>query len=217
MKILITGASRGIGLALANFFAQTGHTVYKPTSKEFDFQNPEAPEACFQKYRDANVLINNAGICNHFDPATDSAAGFEKIFRVNFFAPVDLSLRFAAHWKQTGERGRIINMLSRVAKKGSVESPHYAASKAALLNFTHSMGAIYAPARILLFGISPSWVETDILTANAKDVDKARAQIPLQRFLTPQEICTYARFLVEDPCEYLTGQTIEVNGASYFP
>lgn len=216
MKILITGASRGIGAAMALYFQKRGHVVYSTSSKDFNFLDPKSPAKCFEMYQDAEVLINNAGYCEPFIREEQGIEAFENMMQVNFTAPCELALRFTQKWEKEEIKGRVINILSRVAKKGSTAAPHYAASKAALLNFTHSLGAMLAPKEITILGLSPSWVETDLLHNNAKDIEAERQALPIKRFLTPEEICSYARFLVEDDCRYLTGQTLDTNGASHF-
>lgn len=212
-KILVTGTSRGLGETLVQQLSTSGHEVYGTTRNMYDFLEPTATSRCFKDYRDCDVLINNAGICYPY--SEHNVPAFEETMQVNFHAPVDLSIRFTAHWISQGIRGTIINVLSRVANKGSINAPHYACSKAALASFTNSWGARYAES-INVFGIAPSWIDTDIMSANMVDEEAEIASIPLKRVLTTQELVPYFQFLISDKAAYMTGQILDVNGASYF-
>lgn len=214
-KILITGASRGIGLELSKSFSVDGHLVYASNSKEFDLSKKESVISLFEKYKDADVLINNAGYCDKFE-IDDDISKFENMFSINTFAPIHLSILFSNHWIATKTKGKIINVTSRVAIKGSLNSPHYAASKAALESFTHSWALKVISSDIGIFGIAPSWVDTDILTNNVGDRAVEINSLPIKRFLEPKELYPYFKFIVENNCQYMTGQITDVNGASYF-
>jgi NAD(P)-dependent dehydrogenase (short-subunit alcohol dehydrogenase family) len=214
-KILITGTSRGIGETLKKSFTKDGHTVFGITSKDFNLARVEQVDSAFLMHKDATVLINNAGVCNPLENVA-TIEKFYDIFNLNTFAPIQLAMLYSDYWIKNGIKGKIINVTSRVAIKGSVEAPHYAASKAALESFTHSWAMRMAAHGIGVYAIAPSWVETDILINNAKDLEVEKNKIPLNRFITKDELYPYFKFLVENDCSYMTGQVMDINGASYF-
>ncbi len=214
-KILITGASRGIGKGLKSSFTIDGHTVFGLTSKDFDLSRTEQVDSAFLMYKDADVLINNAGVCNPL-ASVDTIEKFYDIFNLNTFAPIQLAMLYSDYWIKNNIKGKIINVTSRVASKGSMEAPHYAASKSALENFTHSWAMRMVEHGFGVYAIAPSWVETDILINNATDIESERNKLPMKRFIQKNELYPYFKFLVENDCSYMTGQVMDINGASYF-
>jgi len=212
-KILITGSSRGLGKAIAEYLA-VQNTVHGFSSKEYDLREKNDIYRCFDTYRDCNVLINNAGLCNNFtmnSPLND----IEDIFAINTFAPMRLSVLFTKNWVENGINGKIINISSRVAKKGCSDSPHYAASKAALSNFTHSWAVQNIDKNIQVFGLEPSWIDTEMLYANAADIEVEKSKLPIGRFIEPKDLFPYFDLFLYNDCSYMTGQVLQINGGSY--
>jgi 3-oxoacyl-[acyl-carrier protein] reductase len=167
-----------------------------------------------------DALVNNAGVYLPIDFTTAGDASFEANYQrtmaINFESPVRLMREAVKHFTSTGG-GKILNVASRVGFRGEAGASIYAASKAGLINMTRSLAVELAPKNILLFGIAPGWVDT----AMARDgMDQALEAIletiPLRRMASPQDCANTAAFLLSSEAAYLSGVTIDINGASYF-
>jgi NAD(P)-dependent dehydrogenase (short-subunit alcohol dehydrogenase family) len=112
--------------------------------------------------------------------------------------------------------GRVIQIASRAGHRGEARHAGYAASKAAQISLIKSLAVELAPGGIGCFGIAPGWTETDMASeALAERGDQIRAEIPLGRVALPTDIAALVGFLVTDAAHYLSGNTTDVNGASY--
>jgi NAD(P)-dependent dehydrogenase (short-subunit alcohol dehydrogenase family) len=227
--ILLTGASRGIGAAIADSLKGEGLRLVGQGTRSgipADFDDPAAPQALWQKALDAldgriDVLINNAGIfeSNPLDlDHGDWVAGWERTMRINLTAAAELCRLAVRHWQAEGRPGRIVNVASRAAYRG--DSPahwHYAASKAGMVGMTKSIARGYARDGILAFAICPGFTMTgmadDYLTSRGGD--KLLADIPLGRVADPEEVARLARFCALEAPPSMTGAVLDINGASY--
>jgi NAD(P)-dependent dehydrogenase (short-subunit alcohol dehydrogenase family) len=227
--ILLTGASRGIGAAIADSLKGEGLRLVGQGTRSgipADFDDPAAPQALWQKALDAldgriDVLINNAGIfeSNPLDlDHGDWVAGWERTMRINLTAAAELCRLAVRHWQAEGRPGRIVNVASRAAYRG--DSPahwHYAASKAGMVGMTKSIARGYARDGILAFAICPGFTMTgmadDYLTSRGGD--KLLADIPLGRVADPEEVAKLARFCALEAPPSMTGAVLDINGASY--
>jgi len=242
-RILVTGSSRGIGRAIALRLAATGwrvalHFAHDEAaaaetlaalgtaasgSYRADLSDPEqAPRLWATVSADGPVaaLVNNAGIyVPHGFLDGDEAAFLENyraIMAVNLESPLRLMRVAAADFSAAGA-GRIVNVASRVGFKGEPNAATYAASKSALINFTRSLAVELAPKNVQLFGIAPGWVET----AMARDgmgerLAEILATLPLGRMASPEDCANAAEFFLRPESSYLSGVTLDINGASYF-
>lgn len=242
-RVLVTGSSRGIGKTIATQLAADGWSVavhYTHAEDEArevvrslgaqsaglyrqDLQNPqEAPELLKMALADGplDALVNNAGVYMPLDFLASGEASFEanwrRTFAVNFESPMMLTRASCKHFEGNGG-GKILNVASRVGFRGEPGAAIYAASKAALINLTRSLAVELAPKNIGLFGIAPGWVDT----AMARDGMHERLAtiletIPLRRMASPEDCAAAASFLLSDRAAYLSGVTIDINGASYF-
>jgi 3-oxoacyl-[acyl-carrier protein] reductase len=228
-NILLTGASRGIGAAIADSLSGEGlRLVGQSTRGEMsaDFSDPAAPQKLWQRALDTlggriDVLINNAGVfeSNPLDLDHDDwVAGWERTMRVNLTASAELCRLAVRHWQAEGRPGRIVNVASRAAYRG--DSPahwHYAASKAGMVGMTKSIARGYAAQGILAFAICPGFTMTgmaeDYLTSRGGD--KLLADIPLGRVADPEEVAKLARFCALEAPPSMTGAVLDINGASY--
>lgn len=242
-RVLVTGSSRGIGRAIALRLAQAGWSVavhYSGTSDSADTTRKALGKACSGSYRSdlsdpdhaqalfkaaladgpIHAIVNNAGVYlpQNFLTTGDAAfrANLHKTFAINFESPVLLMRIACRHFERQGE-GKVLNVASRVGFKGEAGAAVYAASKAALINFTRSLAAELAPKNVQLFGIAPGWTET----AMARDGMDTRlheilSTIPLGRMATPEDCAAAAEFLLSNDASYLSGIVIDINGASYF-
>jgi len=227
--ILLTGASRGIGAAIADSLKGEGLRLVGQSTRgdmPADFTDPAAPQALWQRALDVldgriDVLINNAGIfeSNPLDLDHDDwVAGWEKTMRVNLTASAELCRLAVCHWRAEGRPGRIVNIASRAAYRG--DSPahwHYAASKAGMVGMTKSIARGYARDGILAFAICPGFTMTGMAEEYlaSRGGDKLLADIPLGRVADPEEVAKLARFCALEAPPSMTGAVLDINGASY--
>lgn len=228
-QILLTGASRGIGAAIATALDRPDIRLIGQGTRSglaADFADPAAPAQLWQKALDAldgriDVLINNAGVFepNPIDQDDDAwVANWERTMRINLTASAELCRFAVKHWLDTGRAGRIVNVASRAAYRG--DSPahwHYAASKAGMVGMTKSIARGYAAQGILAFAICPGFTMTGMAEEYlaSRGGDRLLADIPLGRVAMPEEIATAARFLALEAPPSMTGAVIDINGASY--
>ena len=241
---LVTGASRGIGAAIAGDLARLGArlVVHFGTSKakaknvaaqlegsghgilQGDLADPSIAErligAVVRDYGRLDVLVNNAGIFTPHPPlqvnAADWLASWEEIIAVNLLAPATLS-HAAAHVMSEQGGGRIINVGSRGAFRGEPNCPAYGAAKAGLHAMSQSLAIALAPAGITVYAVAPGFVATEMADSvmQGDAGDSIRAQSPLNRVARPEEVAETVAFLASAEGEFLTGSIIDINGASY--
>jgi len=241
---LVTGASRGIGAAIASALAERGArvVVHYGHAKELavkvaenlagsdhlvvgaNLANPDAADEFMESVVDQtgrlDVLVNNAGIFVPHPPMTVDADDWlfkwEQTLAVNLLSPAALCQSAAKIMAEQGG-GRIINIGSRGAFRGEPECPAYAASKAGLHAMSQSLAVALAPHGILVYAVAPGFVATD-MAQELLDSEKGagiRAQSPLGRVAIPEEIAETVCFLASSRAEFLSGGIIDINGASY--
>ena len=224
--ILITGASRGIGAAIANALTSDTTNVVALSSADGDLADPAIPETLWRTSLDRlggriDVLVNNAGVfeANPIDASdADWLAGWNRTMQVNLTASAQLCRSAVRHWQDRGEGGRIVNIASRAAYRG--DSPahwHYAASKAGMVAMTKTIARAYAKDGILAFAICPGFTMTGMADEYlaSRGGDKLLADIPLGRVAMPEEVGEMARWCALDAPASMTGAVLDVNGASY--
>jgi NAD(P)-dependent dehydrogenase (short-subunit alcohol dehydrogenase family) len=241
---LVTGASRGIGRATAQRLAEAGYRVavhYGSREDDAravaqslagaghgtfgaDLADPEAVGGLVQRVVDAcgriDLLVNNAGVFLDHDPGRVDLAAWRAAWRqtlaVNLVAAADLAFCCLPHFPETG--GKIVNVSSRGAYRGEPESPAYGASKAGMNSLTQSLAKALGGRGIMVYGVAPGWVETDMAAAHLQGPGGAaiRAQSPLNRAARPEEVANTIAFLAGEETDFLSGAIIDVNGASYF-
>ena len=224
--ILITGASRGIGAAIADALTSDTTNVVALSSADGDLADPTIPETLWRTSLDRlggriDVLVNNAGVfeANPIDASdADWLAGWNRTMQVNLTASAQLCRSAVRHWQDRGEGGRIVNIASRAAYRG--DSPahwHYAASKAGMVAMTKTIARAYAKDGILAFAICPGFTMTGMADEYlaSRGGDKLLADIPLGRVAMPEEVGEMARWCALDAPASMTGAILDVNGASY--
>ena len=237
---LVTGASRGIGKAIAIELASIGLKVIgTATTSEgatrissylngmkipgmgmkVDVADDSSVESLFldinKEFGSPTVLINNAGITRDnllMRMKLDEWHGVVDTNLNSMFRVTKLCLKgmTKARW------GRIINISSVVGASGNAGQTNYAASKAGIEGFTRSLAKEIGSRGVTVNSVAPGFIDTDMTSSLAEtQVDSLLAQIPLRRLGTPQEIAAVVRFLVSEKSNYITGETIHVNGGMF--
>lgn len=236
---LVTGASRGIGRAIAKSLADdgwrplihynSGRSAAESSAAEcgglvpsegHDLSTLKGCRALWEWATECGqvaALVNNAGIYRQFEWCDADDGVFEDNWRshldTNLLGPARLSRMFAI---SANPGARILNVASRVGFKGEAGAAAYAASKAGLIALTRSL-AVELAGKVRVNGIAPGWVQTAMTRPNlAGKRDRIESDIPLGRVATVEDCAAAARFLLSDEAAYLSGVVIDVNGASYF-
>lgn len=223
-NILLTGASRGIGAAIAARLSGEGMSIVATSSADGDLADPETPARLWASALDRldgqiDILINNAGIfeANPLESA-DWTANWNRTMQVNLSASAELCRAAVLHWQARGSGGRIVNIASRAAHRG--DSPahwHYAASKGGMVSMTKTIARAYAGQGIYAFAICPGFTMTGMAEdyLASRGGDKLLADIPLGRVAMPDEVAEMAAFCALKAPPSMTGAVLDVNGASY--
>jgi NAD(P)-dependent dehydrogenase (short-subunit alcohol dehydrogenase family) len=167
-----------------------------------------------------DVLVNNAGVYAHHPVLTTDYTAWQEAWRrtldTNLVGPANLVHSVVPHMVAAGG-GRIVNITSRGAFRGEPEHPAYGASKAGLNSLSQSLAQALAPHGIYVTAVAPGFVETDMAAPYLHGAGGAavRAQSPLGRAATPEEIARVVVFLASPGTEYAIGAIVDVNGASY--
>lgn len=224
--VLITGGSRGIGLACAKKFAELGDKVAvtynsSPPPAEFfgvkcDVTNADEVEAAFtaveEHFGPVEVLVSNAGITKDTLLLRMSENDFESVVNANLTAAFRVVKR-ATPKMLKARSGRIILMSSVVGLLGSAGQANYAASKAGLVGFARSLARELGSRSITVNVVSPGPVSTDMTAALGEDRLKELTEaVPLNRMATPEEIAGVVAFLAGPDGGYITGAVLPVDG-----
>jgi len=224
--ILVTGASRGIGAAIAARLGTEDARVFAVSSKDFDLAAPDGASRLWDGALAAldnrvDVLVNNAGVFENNPLDSEEAdwlSGWERTMQINLTASAVLCRRAVLHWQERKAEGRIVNIASRAAYRGdSPQHWHYAASKAGMVGMTKTIARGYAKDGILAFTICPGFTMTGMADEYlaSRGGDKLLADIPLGRVAMPDEVAEMAAFCALKAPPSMTGAVLDVNGASY--
>ena len=226
-RALVTGATRGIGRAIALRLQKEGAEVYATGTRPdgapppgcsylaVDFSDEGSLEAFIQTVQKLNVdvLVNNAGI-NKISPFAEIAPDdFARIQQVNVTAPFRLCQAVLPHMRTKGW-GRIVNISSIWGKIAKEQRGAYAASKFALDGMTAALAAEVAEHGILANCIAPGFIDTELTRrVLGKDgMTELAARVPMKRFGKPEEIAELAAFLAGPKNTYISGQNIAIDG-----
>ena len=224
--VLITGGSKGIGLACAKAFAALGDKVAitynsSPPPAEFfcvkcDVTVTAQVDAAFaaveEHFGTVEVLVSNAGITKDTLLLRMKEADFTEVIDANLTAAFRVVKR-ATPGMLKARSGRIILMSSVVGLLGSAGQANYAASKAGLVGFARSLARELGSRSITVNVVAPGPVETDMTAAlTAEQLQTITSSVPLQRMATPEEVAGVVAFLASQPAAYITGAVIPVDG-----
>ena len=237
---LVTGASQGIGRAIALHLAKHGAAVAVAarstdkleslateitaaggTARAFalDVTSEDSIKSCAKAvladFGACHILVNNAGITRDGLALRMKLADFDDILRANLtgsflLTQAVISSMMKARW------GRVINITSVVGETGAAGQANYAASKAGLIGLTKSLAREFASRNITINAVAPGFIST-AMTGALTDDQRAGilAQVPLGRYGTVDDIASAVTFLASDAAAYITGHTLDVNGGLY--
>lgn len=242
-RALITGSSKGVGLAAARLFAAQGahvvmHANTTVASAEAaaadigervlgviaaDLSEPGAGTRLFAE-ADAlaggqlDIVVNNAGIYLASEIHASDAdwhAAWAQVLQVNLLAVADICRAAVSAFVRRGG-GSLISIASRAGFRGD-DGDHsaYAASKGAVLALTKTVARAYGKDGVLAYALAPGWIDTRMAPQNAAGLAAARNEIPIGRMASAEEVASMCAFLASGACASATGACIDINGASY--
>ncbi len=237
---LVTGASRGIGKAIAEQLASQGATVIGTATSDSGADNISAYlseaggkgmclnvtdadsiasviKAITDEYGDVSILVNNAGITKDNLLMLMKDDQWDDIINTNLTSIYRLS-KAVIRKMMKARKGRIINIASVVGMTGNPGQTNYSATKAGMLGFTKSLAREIGSRNITVNCVAPGFIDTDMTKELPEEQREALInQIPLNRLGDPADIAAAVSFLAAPTAAYITGETINVNGGMYMP
>lgn len=236
--VLVTGASRGIGRAIATRLAKDGHFVIGTATSEagvvdiaeylgeldgiarlLDVTNNESIDSLFEEidsvYGGLQVLVNNAGITQDGLLMRMSDDAWANVIDTNLSSAYRMSKR-AIRAMMKAKFGRIINISSVVGQMGNAGQTNYAATKAGLEGFTRALAREISSRGITVNCVAPGLIETDMTEKlDERLLNSMLDAVPMGRLGQPEEIAAAVSFLAGDDASYITGSVLAVNGGMY--
>lgn len=230
-RVLITGASGGIGSAMAEEFDREGYELVlhchknieklndlkerllnEPVLVSGDLSTEEGVNSVIEQVGDIDVLINNAGITRDGLLLTMKPESFDAVIAANLRS-VYLMSRAVLRGMTKRRWGRIINLSSVSGIYGNAGQTNYAASKAGIIGFSKSLAKEVASRNVTVNCIAPGMIETEMTAAIPEKAKGALlSEIPMKRMGRPEEIAYIASFLASEKASYITGSVIEADG-----
>ena len=237
-NIILTGSTGGIGMSILEKLVNSGANVIATgtneeklksitskfanvITKKFDISNHQEIEKfiddCYNDLdKKIDVIINNAGITKDNLSIRMNKNEWDQVLNINLTSTFLLSKCVIRKMIKANE-GKIINITSIVAHTGNLGQSNYSASKAAVLGMSKSLALEYAKKNIKVNCISPGFITSNMTDKiNEKQKETMMSKIPLARFGNPSDVANTALFLCSDLSNYITGETIHVNGGMYF-
>jgi len=237
-NIILTGSTGGIGMSILEKLVNSGANVIATgtneeklksitskfanvITKKFDISNHQEIEKfiddCYDDLdKKIDVIINNAGITKDNLSIRMNKNEWDQVLNINLTSTFLLSKCVIRKMIKANE-GKIINITSIVAHTGNLGQSNYSASKAAVLGMSKSLALEYAKKNIKVNCISPGFITSNMTDKiNQKQKEIMMSKIPLARFGNPSDVANTALFLCSDLSNYITGETIHVNGGMYF-
>lgn len=233
-KILITGASRGIGKDIALKSKEKGYEVLGTSTTnegvsnlrengihglQLNLNDKKSVESfnylLTQEHPDIAVLVNNAGITRDNIVLRMTEEEWMDVLNINLNGAFRIS-KTVLKFMLKKRWGRILNITSTSASTGNRGQANYAAAKAGIEAFSKSLAKEVGSRGITVNAIAPGYIQTDMTKVISEKVkEEILSQIPLSRFGKPEEISQLVDFLISDEASYITGQTIHINGGLY--
>ena len=210
---IVTGASRGLGAAMADALEEAGAKVIRLSSREADLSDRAAVTKLLDE--DAEILVNNAGIIRRASVLEYTDADWDAVIEVNLRSVFALSRAFARRLVERKSGGRIINVASLLSFQGGIRVAAYTAAKSGVLGLTHAMANELAPLGINVNAIVPGYMATDNTQALRDDPTRSReilARIPAGRWGTPDDLKGAVVFLASRASAYVHGTALAVDG-----
>ncbi len=238
---LITGSTRGIGKAIAQYLAKAGtrvvitgrdqgkaEEVAKSIGEAYgvealgvamDMSRVDSISSAYEKVESAfggvDILVNNAGITRDKIFLRMSMEDWEKVLRVNLtgtFAITSLVVKGMVKRRW----GRVVNISSVVGFTGNAGQVNYSSTKSALIGFTKSLAKELASRNITVNAVAPGFIETDMTAVLSEDLKETYLKnIPLGRFGKPEDVAGAVLFLCSEYASYITGEVLHINGGMY--
>ena len=238
INIILTGATGGLGSSIleilnnvnANIIASGTNVIKleklkekfnKVEFKKFDISNHSEIEKFIEECNDffenkIDVLINNAGITSDNLAIRMKDEEWNKVININLTSSFLLS-KYAIKKMLKNKRGKIINITSVVGHTGNIGQSNYAASKSGLIGMSKSLAQEYGKKNININCISPGFIKSEMTDKISEDYKQIlQSKISLERFGLPEDVANAVVFLSSNLSNYITGETIHVNGGMYF-
>ena len=238
INIILTGATGGLGSSIleilnnvnANIIASGTNVIKleklkekfnKVEFKKFDISNHSEIEKFIEECNDffenkIDVLINNAGITSDNLAIRMKDEEWKKVIDINLTSSFLLS-KYAIKKMLKNKRGKIINITSVVGHTGNIGQSNYAASKSGLIGMSKSLAQEYGKKNININCISPGFIKSEMTDKISEDYKQIlQSKISLERFGLPEDVANAVVFLSSNLSNYITGETIHVNGGMYF-
>ena len=229
-NVFISGASRGIGKSIANYFAENDYKVIGTSRNDFEFDNKsknlipvklditsrDDVKKCFNDLKSKDllpdILINNAGITSDQLFLKMKDDDWDNVISTNLTGTYNLTKIFIRNMIKN-KKGRIINISSVAGLMGNPGQVNYSSSKSALNGFTKSLAKEIGSRKITVNSIAPGFIDTDMTSFLDDDAKNAIIKdIPLKRFGEASDVAELALFLASNEASYITGQTISIDG-----
>ncbi len=236
----VTGASRGIGRAIALSLCRSGFDIVVASPEiekneevaeeiracsgeamtvNLDVTSPESVKAAIGKAladkTRIDVLVNNAGVTRDGLAVRMKPADWDLVLKINLSGAF-LCSQAVLPGMMRNRWGRIVNIASVVGQAGSAGQANYAASKAGLIGLTKSLAQEMASRNITVNAIAPGYIATDMTKVLSDDVkEKILASVPLGRIGKPEDIAAAVKFLASEDASYITGHVLAINGGMY--